>query len=426
MYKKNGFTLVELLAVIVILAIIMIIAIPAVLDTMTTAKKNAFIEYIDKIGNETEKTSLSNELLSGSQDKCVIYNIKTDLGLSSTGNYEGYSIIDNDSVYIVSIHDDEYMVNGIKYGSKIDTDSLEVYDSSKASKFTVSSICDLSSCNSCITSKSEADSLGVSYDEIGSSGKVKISSRVISKKVNEKDYIEYLPSITSYDVDTTLTNALSVGTINPSLYKKWRVFKKNDDGSIDIIPVSTNFGQINFKGSVGYANFIYVLNRAAESFINPDYAVKARSYGFNGKSTEMITDFSKINSTSRPCYYSAPENLGCGDKEGRYNKDYVLYNKLFYPERTKTNPIIDVDTRNAWVASRDNAESSAKAWMWRAYSIDGSYALNGSYFFSYSLDTGFSESSSAKKIYPVVTIKSDVLISDGDGTKTNPYKLSLE
>jgi type IV pilus assembly protein PilA len=44
MKKKKGFTLVELLAVIVILAIIMIIAIPAVLNTMQTARKKSFME----------------------------------------------------------------------------------------------------------------------------------------------------------------------------------------------------------------------------------------------------------------------------------------------------------------------------------------------------------------------------------------------
>ncbi|UKI28884.1 MAG: type II secretion system GspH family protein [Clostridium sp.] len=36
---KKGFTLVELLAVIVVLAIIMIIAIPAVVESMNNAKK---------------------------------------------------------------------------------------------------------------------------------------------------------------------------------------------------------------------------------------------------------------------------------------------------------------------------------------------------------------------------------------------------
>ena len=46
--KIKGFTLVELLAVIVILAIIMLIAIPTVLNTLEIARKKAFMEYVDK------------------------------------------------------------------------------------------------------------------------------------------------------------------------------------------------------------------------------------------------------------------------------------------------------------------------------------------------------------------------------------------
>ena len=59
MKKNKGFTLVELLAVIVILAIIMIIAIPAVLNTMETAKRKSMINFAEKIINEVEKTYMA-------------------------------------------------------------------------------------------------------------------------------------------------------------------------------------------------------------------------------------------------------------------------------------------------------------------------------------------------------------------------------
>ena len=42
MKKKNGFTLVELLAVIVILAIILVIAVPKITDTIKNSKKASF------------------------------------------------------------------------------------------------------------------------------------------------------------------------------------------------------------------------------------------------------------------------------------------------------------------------------------------------------------------------------------------------
>ncbi len=59
--NKKGFTLVELLAVIVILAIIMVIALPAVMTAMNNGRKNAFKVYAQKVltvaiaKNETER-----------------------------------------------------------------------------------------------------------------------------------------------------------------------------------------------------------------------------------------------------------------------------------------------------------------------------------------------------------------------------------
>ncbi len=60
MKKRNGFTLVELLAVIVVLAIIMVIAIPSVLEAMNNAKKNSFVLYMEKVFKSTSEYYLQD------------------------------------------------------------------------------------------------------------------------------------------------------------------------------------------------------------------------------------------------------------------------------------------------------------------------------------------------------------------------------
>ncbi len=111
MKKTNkGFTLVELLAVIVILAIIMIIAIPAVLQTMQSARQKTFKEYVTKVYTAAQNSYLSDTTLSGSgggkaiktiyvkdsannQRGCTGYDVATGLGLSSVGTYTGAVLV---------------------------------------------------------------------------------------------------------------------------------------------------------------------------------------------------------------------------------------------------------------------------------------------------------------------------------------------
>lgn len=90
MKKRNGFTLVELLAVIVVLALIMIIAIPSILNTTNAAKKESFYLYAQSL--ESKAVSKYTQDLEYDKDntECAVYDISKDLDIANTGNYEGW------------------------------------------------------------------------------------------------------------------------------------------------------------------------------------------------------------------------------------------------------------------------------------------------------------------------------------------------
>ena len=60
--KKNAFTLIELLAVIVILAVILVIAIPRILDVIETSKKDSFKTSAQIIADSADKKYVENKL----------------------------------------------------------------------------------------------------------------------------------------------------------------------------------------------------------------------------------------------------------------------------------------------------------------------------------------------------------------------------
>lgn len=88
--KQNGFTLVELLAVIIILAIIMIIAIPAVIESLNKSRKQTFFEYAQNVRMKAEQQYIQDLDLNKERTDCYVYDIKTDIGLGDTGSFDGW------------------------------------------------------------------------------------------------------------------------------------------------------------------------------------------------------------------------------------------------------------------------------------------------------------------------------------------------
>ena len=87
MKKKKGFTLVELLAVIVILAVILIIAMPKISDVIKNSKESSLETTAKLIASQAEKKYTENQILDGSSViKC------SDVAKISNADYESCNI----------------------------------------------------------------------------------------------------------------------------------------------------------------------------------------------------------------------------------------------------------------------------------------------------------------------------------------------
>ena len=159
--KNKGFTLVELLAVIVILAIIMVLSIPSILDTLAVARKKSFTEYIDKI-YQTAEGKVSIKEMYGENSTCVMYDITSDLGLDNTGDFKGYIVTalndeEDDYRYFLTLWDSNYMIYALEY--KGTNKGLEIlnYDSSKTNELSIDYLTIMSGCSTYTEEKTKEE-----------------------------------------------------------------------------------------------------------------------------------------------------------------------------------------------------------------------------------------------------------------------------
>lgn len=99
---KKGFTLVELIATIVVLSIILVFAIPKIINVIQEGKKNAFISTAKSIIRQIEYED--NEFESSSLNDLDLGNISTlDIDLEMSIAY-----INNDEIYLNLVGSNEY------------------------------------------------------------------------------------------------------------------------------------------------------------------------------------------------------------------------------------------------------------------------------------------------------------------------------
>ena len=124
--NKKGFTLVELLAVIVILGVLLMIAVPAIQNVIAKSRKNSF-ESAAKLAIENVETIASTEKVNATISECYVPIIeysytangeaktapKMKLERGSFGeNAIGYIKVNSEGKGTIYLKNDDYLVNG--------------------------------------------------------------------------------------------------------------------------------------------------------------------------------------------------------------------------------------------------------------------------------------------------------------------------
>ena len=381
--NNKGLTLVELLAVVVILSLLALFVIPKVLEVKESKEKEISsaqkqILFLDAA--EYFKEKQPNQIVPG-EELCV--NVSTLID-------EGY-----DSMRAEDLKDKSI--------------SIVVDENSNF----VSSIDD----NKCFE------------PEIG-------------------DYVRMTPnpgtldSQNRYPTDTSKTGYNSVQYIYPKQLNLWRVIKKNDDGTIDMVSEYVSSIGVYFSGATGYANFVGYLNVLANQYQNSKYTIRARAMGYNGQ-TEYITDTSYFDGTSMKAatewtssttntVNQMPTNESLGGGDTMYQKDVDLVNNAIgqlwaYKCNNDTicsNPSTTKTTY--WLASRLYFYSANNYFIYagrKYYSYYDSNFLTSDNILGYFTDH-WGNNSNNNAIRPIVTLKKGIKASSGEGTQASPYILN--
>lgn len=195
------------------------------------------------------------------------------------------------------------------------------------------------------------------------------------------DYISMTPTSTSYIVATSVTGNDTDQTINPSELNLWRVIKKNDNGTVDVVSANVSSVGVIFKGEVGYLNLVGTLNDIASQYGNTAYVSGSRSMGY---------------STQSGVCESIDTCLADTGYENDVNLVSIALGSLV------GNDLSGVAS-TYWLASRNSSDTTQSGRFINATGVVSDEQLTGAV------------TPNAIRIRPILTLKSNLKIVNGDG-----------
>ena len=417
MKKRNAFTLIELLAVIVILAVILVIAIPRILDVIETSKKDSFKNSAQLIADTAEKKKVSDKLL---------------------GKDEEITCKD-----VAKINDEDYASCIISFDSE---------GNAKVS----------------ITGRGKFDGL-----KITNGTKENAEVKEITKPTYGMKATEYITNLLEYDgeglkIDNTSDQNIRYHGSNPNNYvsfnnELWRIIGVFGD-NVKLIR-KDSLGDLSWDSSESSVNNGYGVNEWSQAdlknYLNTMYygGTTVTCYGRYNNGTKTCptntldeTSKSLIDNhiwntgaieyntrTDTLAFYSAERGNETGKicTGGQWCNDTVTrttewtgYIGLPYvtdwayasSESVCETNMQKKDSSNLLVCKNNNW-MQRNTWAWYLSPVGNlSYAFNA-WSVSDGGGAGSNSAASSYAVAPSIYLKSNVLIESGNGTSSNPYIL---
>lgn len=257
------------------------------------------------------------------------------------------------------------------------------------------------------------------------------------------DYVKMIPTKTSYSISASDSGYPSSQTINPSELQVWRVIKINDDNTIDAISEYASSNYICFNGITAYTNYIRTLQTIADQYANDLYTSSARMMGYDNQ-TLVISNPKAYNGTINtvPSNTSTSDpTTGTGQEYSKYSSgdigdtlylsDYQLVSDIYKDDTSKYgttglktyNVSATTSSRWYWLSSRKYVFTDSNNFSFIGRCINSNGSLNECSLRRYS-SSSWSDNAECNSFRPIITLKSNVNYSSGDGTFDNPYVLS--
>ena len=439
--KKNAFTLVELLAVIVILAVILVIAVPQVLDTITSSKKGSIESTVKLIANTAEKkyaemlingetvTDTLNcsevvELSTSDYTNCTVSfdnEGKASVTVTGIGKFEGYvctngtkenancikgeesNIINENAIsYIENLYNTAASENGLVKDDTED-ENIRYAGSNDKVKNYVSFDGDVWRIIGIVDGKVKLvknDSIGTySWDSSASDMNNGYGYNIWETKEGKTKG----DGTTKADLNILLNDGFYGGTYPSTCYA-------GQNNTIKDCPTATINSTL--KSMVDENAIWYLGGQTYSEPSTPPYGLSTLKSYYNERGTKVYsghTDIAKTEWTG-PVGLIYPSDYGYAstDSECRSN----LRAGVTYIDET-------IDYSNAKCKNNNWLYKSSTYWTMSPYSGSSNNVFrvgsSGSAYSDYAC--------SAFGVWPAIYLKSNILIESGDGSSSNPYIL---